>query len=449
MKPGNIFVSKDGTKVLDFGIARVTNQAAGADFDAGSLGALTPAYASLEMIEGEEPHPSDDVYAAAIIAYELFTGKHPYDRKPADQALREKLRPTPVRSLNKHQWQTLAAGLKLRRAERLQDITRFYRGLTQKQRSIKGLLLGTVVGSALLATAAARWFLTDDRLESRIGETYRKGELCLQQGDAPCAIDGAKAVLQLAPEHAAAQALLTDAQAALLRQRETDLLAAFDACLTQRADLDCARRNLQSLTEVSAASAHLIGMQQRLADAIRQVDHQQRLLQAQTCLAQADFACAIANAETVLAEGGASADSAAAVRAEATRQQQQQQQARAERAQAFNADMAAAEACLRQKDYACAHARATAAQASDTNPAQAQNLVQKIEFARSEYQGNLQKAQNVLAKGRTCFEKKNYSCAIANSESALEFLPGYRPALQLRREAQEAVELLKKQIIIE
>ena len=37
-------------------------------FDPGTLGALTPTYASCEMIEGLEPDPRDDVYAMACVA---------------------------------------------------------------------------------------------------------------------------------------------------------------------------------------------------------------------------------------------------------------------------------------------------------------------------------------------------------------------------------------------
>ena len=64
-KPGNCFQTKEGVmKVLDFGIARaVKNPGQGEGektlFDPGKLGALTPAYASAEMLEGEEPDPRD------------------------------------------------------------------------------------------------------------------------------------------------------------------------------------------------------------------------------------------------------------------------------------------------------------------------------------------------------------------------------------------------------
>ena len=73
-KPGNIFVTKKkGTKVFDFGIARAVSEGSAAHtagektiFDAGTLGALTPAYASNEMLRGAEPSESDDVYALGL-----------------------------------------------------------------------------------------------------------------------------------------------------------------------------------------------------------------------------------------------------------------------------------------------------------------------------------------------------------------------------------------------
>ena len=68
-KPGNIYYTRDKTaKVFDFGIARAVSnpnelEADGEKtvFDAGSLGALTPTYASYEMLKGLEPTKSDDV----------------------------------------------------------------------------------------------------------------------------------------------------------------------------------------------------------------------------------------------------------------------------------------------------------------------------------------------------------------------------------------------------
>jgi len=95
LKPGNIFVTKTGqVKVLDFGIARIVQENAVKDqFDAGELDALTPSYASIEMINRCDPDRRDDIYALGVIACELLGGSHPYKRKMATDALEQKLSP--------------------------------------------------------------------------------------------------------------------------------------------------------------------------------------------------------------------------------------------------------------------------------------------------------------------------------------------------------------------
>ncbi|WP_444929374.1 bifunctional serine/threonine-protein kinase/formylglycine-generating enzyme family protein [Microbulbifer sp. SSSA002] len=132
-KPGNIFVTnKKGAKVFDFGIARAVSEGGIASkagettiFDAGTLGALTPAYASLEMLKGAEPAPSDDVYALGCVAYELFCGRHPYDKTPADKALEKGLRPKRIKGLNRRQWRALESALELKRENRTSTVDKF------------------------------------------------------------------------------------------------------------------------------------------------------------------------------------------------------------------------------------------------------------------------------------------------------------------------------------
>jgi serine/threonine protein kinase len=150
-KPGNIFYSKDKTvKVLDFGIARVVQNPGTSPegdhktvFDPGSLGALTPAYASYEMLSGEVPSKSDDVFAAALVAYELLTGKHPYGREPADEALKNSLAPERIRALSGGQWRALKKALALKQVNRTGTIEDFRssllkESLTQKCRKLFG-----------------------------------------------------------------------------------------------------------------------------------------------------------------------------------------------------------------------------------------------------------------------------------------------------------------------
>ena len=131
LKPGNAFYCNDGTvKILDFGIARavknpITGEAEKTLFDPGSLGALTPAYASLEMLEGEEPDTRDDTYALGCICYELLTGKHPFNKLPANKARENGLKPPIVKGLKKKQNRALQRSIAFERKDRSPTVDHF------------------------------------------------------------------------------------------------------------------------------------------------------------------------------------------------------------------------------------------------------------------------------------------------------------------------------------
>ncbi|MCC5086176.1 MULTISPECIES: bifunctional serine/threonine-protein kinase/formylglycine-generating enzyme family protein [Xanthomonas] len=117
-KPGNVMVGAGHVaKVFDFGIARAAKLAgaeAGEDhtvFDAATLGALTPAYASLEMLRGGEPAFADDVYAFGCVVYELLSGRHPFAKQSATQAQAQQLRVAPLPTLSRRQNRGLRSSL--------------------------------------------------------------------------------------------------------------------------------------------------------------------------------------------------------------------------------------------------------------------------------------------------------------------------------------------------
>jgi serine/threonine protein kinase len=150
LKPGNVFIAEDGTaKILDFGIARAVPSINSEKdvFDAGSLGAYTEAYATDEMIDGVDPHPADDMYALGIIAYEMLTGFHPYQRHSAPGARKLGLKPAPLKGLKRKEARAIESCLSLERKKRPQNAGEFlkaFRGVTALQKA-------TIAAAAVLA----------------------------------------------------------------------------------------------------------------------------------------------------------------------------------------------------------------------------------------------------------------------------------------------------------
>jgi hypothetical protein len=159
LKPGNVFLLEDGTpKLLDFGIARAVPSATAEQdvFDAGSLGAYTEAYATDEMVAGTDPHPADDVYALGLIAHELLSGQHAYQRKSVPAARELGLRPQMPRELSRRECRVLEACLAFDRAKRPKDATEFLRQFFGVTRLQKSLLAATVVLAIVAGVFAYR-----------------------------------------------------------------------------------------------------------------------------------------------------------------------------------------------------------------------------------------------------------------------------------------------------
>ena len=97
LKPANLFVLENGTvKLMDFGIAT------GSDFTkltatGAALG--TPAYMAPEQL-CEKPEPASDQYALGVLAFELLTGRLPFEDSDVVKLALHHLQ-TPVPSLRK------------------------------------------------------------------------------------------------------------------------------------------------------------------------------------------------------------------------------------------------------------------------------------------------------------------------------------------------------------
>jgi predicted Zn-dependent protease len=105
LKPGNVMVTADGhLKVLDFGLARLTEAPAGAtEFTSVATEQLTGhgqilgtvAYMSPEQAEGKAIDHRSDIFSLGIILYELATGRKPFTGETNVALLSSILRDTP------------------------------------------------------------------------------------------------------------------------------------------------------------------------------------------------------------------------------------------------------------------------------------------------------------------------------------------------------------------
>src|SRR5262249_56794569 len=69
LKPGNVVVTANGVKVLDFGLAK-TRRAPNVTQEGAILG--TPNYMAPEQVLGEEATPASDIYAFGVILREML-----------------------------------------------------------------------------------------------------------------------------------------------------------------------------------------------------------------------------------------------------------------------------------------------------------------------------------------------------------------------------------------
>ena len=113
LKPGNIMLTKTGTKLLDFGLAKLKQEAAPVDAQMTELptvsepltaqGAIvgTLQYMAPEQLEGKEVDARTDIFAFGTIVYEMATGKKAFEGKSQASLIAKILEtdPLPMASL--------------------------------------------------------------------------------------------------------------------------------------------------------------------------------------------------------------------------------------------------------------------------------------------------------------------------------------------------------------
>src|SRR5262249_6495552 len=100
IKPANVLLTGDHAVVADFGVARVTSTSA-AFQTATAVGLIigTPAYMAPEQVIADQhvDHRAD-IYAVGVLAYELLTGRLPFEANQLEALLRAHVSvpPTPI-----------------------------------------------------------------------------------------------------------------------------------------------------------------------------------------------------------------------------------------------------------------------------------------------------------------------------------------------------------------
>ncbi len=132
VKPGNIIITPTGlAKLFDFGVARVRQKEneGKSKFDPGVMEANTPAYSSMQVLTGEVPVATDDVFSLGCLMYRLVADHRVFGPRNAADAAAEGMEPQQPQGLNTVQWRALKKALSYSRVTRFDTPADFIKAL--------------------------------------------------------------------------------------------------------------------------------------------------------------------------------------------------------------------------------------------------------------------------------------------------------------------------------
>ncbi len=168
VKPGNLLVADDGgVKLADFGIAKATEQSS--ITQVGSvLG--TAAYLAPEQARGEDAGPRADLYSLGVVAYQLLSGRLPYEATSLSELALKQQREAPLRledlnpAVPPALAQAIALALAIEPEDRPATAAAFERTIRDGARGIAPA--GAPAKAPAAATAATRVLSRDATMET-------------------------------------------------------------------------------------------------------------------------------------------------------------------------------------------------------------------------------------------------------------------------------------------
>ena len=181
IKPGNIFITnKKVVKVLDFGISRPMAQSASTNETILDgilpINGLSVAYACLEQWNpDQEADPRDDIYAFALVIYELLTGHHPFAKSSAKSAYESGLAPQRIESLSRKQWDALRQAMAFEREQRTKRVKDLVAALEPPTvyRKYRSWILGAAALTAVVAVTEGSHLYSDHVTQTMLNNRVR------------------------------------------------------------------------------------------------------------------------------------------------------------------------------------------------------------------------------------------------------------------------------------
>lgn len=228
LKPSNIFLTRKGKiKIFDFGVARYLTlndesyqYSVQEETNNSALNGHTPAYASLEQLNGEAPSKQDDIYAFSCIIYELLTSKHPYNRVAANKIKPLNSKLIKPKNLSISHWSSLKKGLALKKIDRVKNVSDLSDSFDKKLSSKIAIGLLVLVVGGIGANALYKQSQEINTLTNQLAITTQQTET-INSYAALSASDFLKQAEQIqSKNHLIAQALF--------REHQSELIGIFD-----------------------------------------------------------------------------------------------------------------------------------------------------------------------------------------------------------------------------